>query len=1209
MTGRPYPGLRPFEREEDAIFFGRREQVDQLLDKLGESHFIAVLGTSGSGKSSLVRAGLLPALEAGFLARAGARWSIAELRPGDRPISRLAAALLRDTGWRRAASAVAAARDSEDSEAAVAALAADLRRGPMALNWLLGVDPLPEGSRLLLVVDQFEELFRFEHGDDRSEAAAFVDRLLAAAEHPEVYVVITMRSDFLGHCAGFPGLAEAINAGLFLTPRLRPEQIAEAVRLPARLFGGDVERALVRRLLEDAGGEPDQLPLLQHALMRLWDSAPGERLLETRSYQHLGGLRRALDDHAEEAFGELTAEQQRIAEVAFRGLTERGPDQHPIRRPVAVGEVATLAAAPMSAVREVVAVFSREGRSFLASTPDDTTPDDETAILDITHEALIRGWRRLRRWAADEAEQAELYRRLERAAERRKKGEGALWVGPDLEHALRWREKRQPTELWAARYGGDFDRATAFLDASREQRQRERRQRRARERRELTRARWTAIVATVGLLVALGLAAWAYFERRRAQESEEQRTSELFASQLTHAGLLAKGEDYAAARSVLEDSRALDGQIALARRHGRDFLARHVDTLGAGARQVYEGAGAPLQSVAVSPDGRLLAAVGENGTVVLFEVESGALLQRLEGHRADVSDVVCHPAGEWLATAGDDRQIIRWSLPAPGAPAEQLQAWAAPARVWSLAVSPDGKLLASGGTDRDISLWDAASGTLVRRLEGHSETIAGPGGLAFSPTGERLASASYDQTARLWDVATGTSLQVLSGHNADVQGVAFTPDGRHVATSSQDRRVALWAVDSGRPVRVFTGHRNIATGLAFLPRHPGAGGASAGAGADAPLLVSASLDRTLRVWDPDSGVALRVLQGHTAGAVDLAVHTPAAPGSRAQVFSAANDGTVRRWDVAPLPHQRLVDLPGPAYSVALAPDGALVAVGLEDGSLRLHALPAGRLLAEEGAAHGAAVVRLTFNADGLLLASASDDDTARLWAVAADGTLAARQTFEGHEDLVHGLAFSPDGRTLATASYDGRVGLFAVGEETEPFFFAAHEGKVASVAFDSSGTRLLSAGNEDKTARLWHLTGDPPALVRAFPEAPAELLWATLSPGGEWLAQVGRGSGVDLYSTTGGQLAHRLVGHEQTMFRAVFSPDGRQLATVSADASVRLWDVSTAAELWTLSLPTNKGHPAPLWDFDFRCTPEGCRIAVPLTRGKLALYDLGPYAR
>ena len=380
-------------------------------------------------------------------------------------------------------------------------------------------------------------------------------------------------------------------------------------------------------------------------------------------------------------------------------------------------------------------------------------------------------------------------------------------------------------------------------------------------------------------------------------------------------------------------------------------------------------------------------------------------------------------------------------------------------------MSPDGSLLASGGPDNDISLWDAATGELVRRLEGHSDAIADGAGLAFSPTGEHLASASYDETARLWDVATGESLQVLRGHNGRVYCVAFTPDGSRVATGSWDRRVLLWAVDSGQPVQVFTGHENYVFGLAFVPRHPEA--RETDTSTDAPLLVSASLDRTLRVWDTDSGVTLRVFQGHTAGAIDIAAHTPVAPGTGVQVFSASNDGTVRRWNVAPLPHQRLVDLPEAAHSAAIAPDGERVAVGFADGSLRFYSLPSGHLLGEVSSAYGDSINRLAFNGDGNLLASASHDNTAKLWDVAEDGKLTALHTYEGHEAEVYGIAFSPDGRTLATASFDGRVGLFALGEDTDSPFFAPFDGRdVNSVQFNQAGTRCLRQGITESTCGM-----------------------------------------------------------------------------------------------------------------------------------------------
>jgi WD40 repeat protein len=463
---------------------------------------------------------------------------------------------------------------------------------------------------------------------------------------------------------------------------------------------------------------------------------------------------------------------------------------------------------------------------------------------------------------------------------------------------------------------------------------------------------------------------------------------------------------------------------------------------------------------------------------------------------------------------------------------------------------------------------------------------------------------AYDDTARVWDVGTGETLQILNRHNGDVDGVAFSPDEQRIATSGEDKRLMLWEVESGQPLQVFTGHQNLAAGVGFVPRRPHADTDPAGGEGDAPLLVSSSHDRTLRVWDTDSGVTLRVLQGHINAALKIAVHAAPGAGQGMQVFSAGNDGTVRRWDIAPLPYQRLVDLPGSASSAAIAPDGQYVAVGFDSGALRLYSLPEMRAVGEQENAHSTYLNRLSFNADGTLLASASFDTTAKLWAVAPDGTLTERQTFSGHTDALHGLAFSPDGTRLATAGYDRQIGLFTVGMQ-ETRFIDAHDGRVASVTFDHSGNRLLSAGIDDKTVRLWDLTTDPPTQIQAFPKAQDNLMWATLSPDGQAMASVGRNQVVEVYSTRDAQLLHRLVGHEQTVYRAIFSPDGHQLATVSWDATLRLWDLGTGMELFRLRLPTHRAPPAILWDFDFCCTPKGCWIAVPLTRGKLALYEFG----
>src|SRR5215471_6077430 len=325
MSQAPYPGLRPFTGGEADIFFGREAQTDELVDRLGHSRFLSVVGPSGCGKSSLVRAGLLDALESGFMASAGAGWHVAEMRPGGQPMRQLADALLTMAGR---------PRYEHDS----AFLQAALERGPRSLIEYLQDLPLPRDENLLILVDQFEEIFRFASGAGQEEADAFVALLLATSQQREqpVYVVITMRSDFIGDCTRFPGLPEAVNEAQFLTPRMTREQSRQAIEGPAEVFGGVVEPALANRLLNDMGTDPDQLPLMQHVLMRMWtraskvvlvergNAAPntatsaGDReepqgegspiILTLADYKGVGGLARALSNHADEAFTQLSDE-------------------------------------------------------------------------------------------------------------------------------------------------------------------------------------------------------------------------------------------------------------------------------------------------------------------------------------------------------------------------------------------------------------------------------------------------------------------------------------------------------------------------------------------------------------------------------------------------------------------------------------------------------------------------------------------------------------------------------------------------------------------------------------------------------------------------------------------------------------------------------------------------------------------------------------
>jgi tetratricopeptide (TPR) repeat protein len=511
MTPYPYPGLRPFKREESDIFFGREQHVDQLLGKLGQHHFLAVVGTSGSGKSSLVKAGMLPALEAGFLAQAGAHWYVADLRPGHRPMWALAESLL-------GSQAFGPARGN--AMESLALLHATLRRGPLGLVEAMRETPLPERANLLVLVDQFEEIFRYRRDIDSQEADAFVALLVASARQREVnvYVALTMRSDFLGDCAVFLDLPETINESQFLAPRLARDQRAAAITEPARVFGGDVEPGLVNQMLNDMGADPDQLPLMQHALMRMWDLASrgggstplppsqpsvgqgegagkanaeaseatdfesaqsvggndrAEVLLTSEHYRNVGGFSKALSSHADEALAELTDEREKpVAERIFKRLTKREEGERDTRDPTTLRELVDITETPVDEVIRVIHVFSQPGRSFLtphlARAP---TPALDT-IIDISHESLIRQWETLKNWAIDEARSADTYLRLEETARLYRAKNADPYRGLDLQGALVWRKAEGPTDAWAKRYGAKgketeaFEGAMAFLEES-----------------------------------------------------------------------------------------------------------------------------------------------------------------------------------------------------------------------------------------------------------------------------------------------------------------------------------------------------------------------------------------------------------------------------------------------------------------------------------------------------------------------------------------------------------------------------------------------------------------------------------------------------------------------------------------------------------------------------------------------------------------------
>lgn len=587
-VGNPFPGLRPFETEEYRLFFGREGQSDELLARLERSRFLAVVGTSGSGKSSLIRAGLMPALRGGMMKGAGAGWRIAVIRPGGDPIGNLAAELVKKDVLLEAG--VGLPEHEEE-----AAIEATLRSSSLGIVNIVRQARLRDHEKLLVVVDQFEELFRFraaQGGTSADEAAAFVKLLLEASQQREqaIYIVLTMRSDFLGDCSQFQGLPEAINDGQYLIPRMTRDERRFAVTGPVGVTRGKITEPLVNRLLNDVGDNPDQLPILQHALMRTWDHWQTSRRngepIGVEHYEAIGTMSEALSRHADEAFNELPDERSRdIAEILFKALSERGADNREIRRPTRLGTICKIANASIEKVTGVIDVFRSGGRSFLMP-PVGVTLHAES-VIDISHESLIRNWERLKTWVDEEAQSARSYRRLAEAAVLHRKDEEALLQSPALELAVEWQKRWSPTKAWAERYHPEFDVAIAYLnesiqkteeakiaaEAARAEHERQREELLERERRDRERAEHFAkeqaranrklrvmMVALVVILIfALATAGYAFVKRSQALTLRDAAVK-----QEAYIGSLLKSEQIEKQRARDAESQAkIDRQTAI----------------------------------------------------------------------------------------------------------------------------------------------------------------------------------------------------------------------------------------------------------------------------------------------------------------------------------------------------------------------------------------------------------------------------------------------------------------------------------------------------------------------------------------------------------------------------------------------------------------------------------------------------------------------
>ncbi len=1018
----PFPGLRSFQPREEHLFFGRELQIDELLKRLRRTRFLAVVGISGSGKSSLVLSGLIPSLHRGLMTRAGSGWRVAIFRPGDDPIGNLASALN--------------APDVLGEEGDPAALShplveATLRRGALGLVECVrearGAGRLPKYDNVLVVADQFEELFRLkassrsENADN--EALAFVRLLQEASRQQEVpiYVVMTMRTDFMEHCVEYPGLPEAINDGAYLVSRMSREEQRAAIVGPVAVGGGAIAPRLVLRLLNSVGDDPDQLPVLQHALMRTWDhwqqKGYGSPALDLEQYEAIGTMERALSQHAEEEYEALGSERrQLIAEKMFKALTDKAPGRRGVRRPIQVQEVCELTGASPEEVIAVADRFRQPGRSFLM--PPIGVELHADSVIDISHESLMRVWDRLIGWVEEEMESAQFYLRLTRAAALHEEGSAGLWRDPELEFALQWKEKNQPTEAWGRRYDPSFERNMRFLEESRQARDRELAAEDRARRRKLRQARWMTAISAGVAMVILAFGLYAIDQRNEAREQQsiadqerqraedERRTAErererarAEEQEAVRQRQLADDERRQAeserARAQEERSRAEEqtriAEGERARAQAKENEARDERDRANRARQAAESAEQDAQrqrSAAVR-------AKDQAETLRLRElaralaVQTPRLLQEAEQRElAALLAVQAHRLN--LANGGD-----------PEAP-EVFDA------LWSSLLALDPELGAGIRFESAVRAVDSAAGTLAVGTEG--------GHLYLRRPGEPPSRVAWPAAL----APAGGGATEAAGGQDEIRSLAVGSAGRLLAAGTSRGQVLLCDVETSG-VRRLGEHRSAAGGaggetsvtvsaLAFDP----AGG-----------LFSGSFNGEIRHWHSERGSQERLgAEWLAAGSPVRRVLALAVSAGGATLAAAREGGGVLIWKLGQGPGEpERLTTQHPCRSLAFGRDGML-ACGRDDGTIDLWDLSSRPAVEREPLlGHTASVNALRFSTDRELLASASSDKSLRLWRYRQPDT--APVVLKGHGSWVWTLAWSDDGTALTSGGADRTVRSWA----------------------------------------------------------------------------------------------------------------------------------------------------------------------------------------
>ena len=1196
----PFRGLNVFDFEHAPIFHGRTRAIGRVLEALegqvrAQRPFVLVVGASGSGKSSLVRAGVLPLLTQPETIEGVGLWRWSVTRPGAGGsggdcFDALAAALLEP-------SALPALQDPE-SQNAVRDLGSELREhsDSVALRVRDALDhgarewkiqrchfleekerqlrssgrldeadvarrqrerfELPK-ARLALVVDQLEELFT--GGFSLEVRQKYISALAGLVRSGRVFVLATLRSDFYASYQEFPDLIELTEpSGKFDLRPPTPSEIGNMIQLPAEAAGLHFEQDLEtgqrldQALRDTASSTPESLPLLEHVLSLLYDqqSTRGDDLLRWSDYRELGELKGALARHAEAVFSTLSVKEQRAFPLVMRHLVTlgQGEEEVPNRRTVPYRDFVASGETDQdqkAGAKGLVDLFV-EKRLLVA----DTDSQGEVTVS-VAHEALLREWQRVKEWLAENREFLRMRDRLDSSLK--------LWVsrGKQKDDLLEPGLHLAEGEKLVKDFGPSLSREqTDYIYASIAERNR-RKQAQARIR--------YAVMAAISVLAIVAAFQWLRAERQRqsvaqAFKSEAQITTKL-QEQLRQASWASFNQaerqfvsgEWREGIALLARAIKFDPQNQVAsERFFQELIVHRENALRLPITSFKHQD--LVVAAAFSPDGARILTASRDKTAKLWDAASGKLIASFN-HQDEVKDAAFSPDGTRILTASVDKTAKLWDA----ASAKLIASFEHQDTVNAAAFSPDGARILTASADHSAKLWDAASGNLMASFEHQDEVNTA----AFSPDGARILTASWDKTAKLWDASSGKLIGSFA-HEDGVNHAAFSPDSTRILTASADKTAKLWDVASDKLIASFA-HQDEVKDAAFSP--------------DGTRILTASADKTAKLWDASSGKLIASLThqdwiGHSAFSPD---------GTR--ILTASADKTAKLWDassgklIASFNHQDEVK------DAAFSPDGTRILTASWDKTAKLWDAASDKLIASF--AHQHPVEKAAFSPNGTRILTASPDQSSKLWD-AASGKLIA--SFDNPHWFWQG-AFSPDGARILTASAENAAKLWdaASGKLIASF---PHQGSVWHGAFSSDGARILTAST-DKTAKLWDAASGQ--LIASFAHQDA-VTNVGFSPDGARILTVCADNTAKLWDVASGQLIASFAHQSGDPVRwAAFSPDGARILTIGPYETDKLWEVTSG------KLIASFDHPSLLYYAAF--SPDGARILTAGTDDSAKLWD------